>query len=256
MNATSETECYVAFLDILGFSAIVEGNTTEYLESYFDGFREKITHAFSNGYILSNRGEKKSIAPNIKQATVNWLLVSDSIFIWTNDSSTESFKSIVTAVRNLLAFSIIGRIPLRGAISVGPVKPVLNKWSSQTHGFEHSLLGRAVVDVVKAEREQQWCGCEITQNAIEFYKKNCSDSESLIEKEWILPYLIPKKMGRFDGYVIDWLNHHEVGIDAKTVGNAFAHSLSKIPDSDEWEKIQVKLKNTLEFVQSIKSTGS
>jgi hypothetical protein len=265
MNGSSgkqNADCYVAFLDILGFKRILTVHSHEHLTSVYQQFSETILHGLSNGkYVLSKDGETECIGPDIRQATVNSLLVSDSILIWTDDNSAESFGNIVKAVRSLLAFSMIDGIPLRGAISIGPLSSVLNQWPTQTQNFQLSLFGKAIVDAAEIEKKQEWSGCEISKAAIEFYKSKCFDGESLIETKLVLSYPVPRKneTTEIDGYVIDWVNHPQAGIDADVVKDAFAPPFN--PDVNEWEnfktvewpKVEVKMCNTLKFVKHIKS---
>jgi hypothetical protein len=268
MNAPNETfskdyaDCYVAFLDILGFKRVASVHSHEHLKSVYQKFSETIVHGLSNGkYVLSKDGETECIGPDVRQATVNSLLVSDSILIWTDDNSAESFGNIVKAVRSLLAFSMIDGIPLRGAISIGPLSSILNQWPTQTQNFQHSVFGKAIVDAAEIEKKQEWSGCEISKAAIEFYKSKCFEGESLIEKKLILSYPVPRKneSTEIDGYVIDWVNHPQTGIDANVVRDAFAPPFN--PDvneqdkfkMDEWPKVKIKLCNTLKFVKHVKS---
>ena len=247
---------YVAFLDILGFKDIVLGHSHAHLESlYLRTLCGTFEHAMSNGkYVLVNDGESECLGPDIRQATVNSLLVSDSILIWTDDSRTESFNNVVAAVRSLIAFSVIDGILLRGAIAVGPLTAVLNQLPSQTHSFQHSLFGKAIVDAVQAEKCQDWAGCMITEPAMECYKTGCAGEKSLIEKKVVVPYSIPMKGGtEAAGHVIDWVNHPQTGIDFETVEGAFAPT-PKI-DRSEFEKIKIKLANTLKFVKHVKPTA-
>ena len=269
MNVPSETfskdytDCYVAFLDILGFKRIASINSHEHLKSVYRNFSETILDSLSNGkYVLSNDGETESLSPDIRQATVNSLLVSDSILIWTDDNAAESFCDIVKAVQSLLAFSMIDGIPLRGAISIGALTSVLNQLPTKNHNFQHSLFGKAIVDAAEAEKKQDWSGCEITKDAIEFYKSKCSSGESLITNKLILNYPVPRKEGEMEtqGYVINWTNHPQAGIDSNTVKDAFAPPFD--PNTvewekfkkDEWPKVERKLKNTLKFFQNAKSS--
>jgi len=263
MNEPSETICkdypksYVAVLDILGFKDIVRARSHEELKLVYQRFCEAIKHGLSNDkYVCSDDGKTKSIGPDIQQATVNSLLVSDSIWVWSDDNSVESFGNIVRAVQNLLAFSILKRILLRGAISIGPLTMVKNQWPSQTYSFQYSLFGKAIVDAVEAEEMQEWCGCVITEAAMECYKKDCFAGKSLIEKKVIVFYPVSIKGKEINSYVINWVNHPECGIEVKTIKNAFAHAIApqKPPASDEWEKIKGKIANTLKFVEYVKNT--
>lgn len=256
LNKQTYESTYVAFLDILGFKDIVLGHSHEHLESlYLRTLCGNVEHALSNGkYVLVNDGKDDCFGPDMRQATVNSLLVSDSILIWTDDCRTASFNNIVAAVRGLIAFSVVGDILLRGAISVGPLTVVFNQLPSQTHCFQHSLFGKAIVDAVQAEKCQEWAGCMITEPAMECYKTGCAGEITLIENKVVVPYSIPMKGGKGTaGYVIDWVNHPQAGIDFETVTGAFAPT-PKI-DRSEFEKIKSKLANTLKFVKHVKPTA-
>ena len=256
LNKQTYESAYVAFLDILGFKDMVLGHSHEHLESlYLRTLCGNFEHAMSSGkYVLVNNGENECLGPDIRQATVNSLLVSDSILLWTDDDLPESFNNIVTAVRSLIAFSVIDGILLRGAISVGPLTVILNQLPSQTHSFQHSLFGKAIVYAVQAEKSQDWAGCMITEPAMECYETGCTGEKTLMEKKVVVPYPIPMKGGEeAAGYVIDWVNHPQAGIDIEAVAGAFAPT-PKIARS-EFEKIKIKLANTLKFVKHVKPTA-
>jgi hypothetical protein len=220
-------------------------------------------HGLSNDrYVSFKDGETECLRPDIRQATVNSLLVSDSILIWTDDNSAESFENIVKAVRNLLAFSIMDGIPLRGAISIGSFTSIVNQWPSQTYNFQHGLFGKVIVEASDAEKKQEWCGCEIAQTAIVSYESKCSVGTSLITNKLILPYPVPRKKenAEADSFVIDWVNHPQTRINAQVVEDAFAPPIN--PDPSAWEKdkiewknsVEIKYTNTLKFLKHVKSS--
>jgi len=246
----------MAFLDILGFKRIVSAHSREHLESVYEEFYATIEHGLSNDRcILSHDGGKECLRPDIRQATVNALLENDSILIWTDDNSVGSFANIVKAVRSLLALSLVSEIPLRGAISIGPLPPSLNQRPPQTHDFQQSLIGKALIE---AEKQQEWCGCEITEAAIEFYKKTCPPENSLIDRKDVVFYPIPRKDGAVSGYAVDWVNNDHAGIDSPCVRDAFAPPKGPDPTlwenfkEDEWPKVKRKMCNTLKFVKYVR----
>lgn len=258
-NEISSVDCYVAFLDILGFKKISDVHSGEHLKSLCEKFCGIIEHGLSNGrYVLSRDGDTEYIRPDTSQATINSLLVSDSVLMWTSDDSAKSFDNIIEGVRSLLAFSIIGRIPLRGAISIAPRKLLLEQWPREIHGFKDSLFAKAFDDAAKAEKEQEWCGCEITKAAIECYRKNCGQAP--LGKKSILSYPVPRKEGQSDGYVIDWVNHPQAGIKVQNVTNAFARPINPNAKKwekfkiDEWPRVAIKLTNTIRFVEYVKTS--
>jgi hypothetical protein len=214
-----------------------------------------LEHALSDGkYVLIKNGEAERFGPDIRQATVNSLLVSDSILIWTDDCRPESLANLVIAVRSLMAFSVVAGILLRGAISLGPLTVMLNQWPSQTHSFQHSLFGKSIVDAVESERGQEWTGCMVTSPAIEFYKSTCSGGDVLLDNNVLVPYAVPLA-GDMEvvTYVIDWVNHPQVRIDNQTVVGAF--NPHRRPSSIEFERIKTKLTNTLKFVKHVKPSA-
>jgi hypothetical protein len=94
----------------------------------------------------------------------------------------------------------------------------------------------------------------VTPNAIECYKTGCAGGDSLIEKNVVVRYPIALKEGKeSDGYVIDWVNHSQAGIDFQWVTGAFGPSPRTSPA--EFEKIKRKLANTLKFVKHVKPTA-
>jgi hypothetical protein len=153
-----------------------------------------------------------------------------------------------------MAFSVVDGILLRGAISLGPLTVILNQWPSQTHSFQHSLFGRSIVDAVEFERVQEWTGCMVTNPAIESYKSSCSDVEVLIDTHVLIPYEVPLTGDKESVvYVIDWVNHPQVGIDTQTVVGAF--NPHRMPSPSDFERIKKKLTNTLKFVKHVKPSA-
>lgn len=116
-------EQYVAFLDILGFKDLVEKNSHEELERVYKNLVIPNTeHSLSFGAskVIDIDGERKAVA-DISKFSINSLIVSDSVILWTDRVTMKSFIDIVTVARNLLVQGIFCGIPMRGAISLGPV---------------------------------------------------------------------------------------------------------------------------------------
>jgi len=93
---------FVAFIDVLGFSELVNKNNIDSLESYFS----KITG------VLESLKEKK--------AKIFSLSISDSIILIA-EPGLDSFKELVTAIRTIQSQLLYRKIIVRGAVSYGPV---------------------------------------------------------------------------------------------------------------------------------------
>jgi len=96
------TNQYVAYLDVMGFSNLVnKGNVTR-LESYFNKIIE----------ILDNL--------KIQKSNIQSFLISDSIILITPDSK-QDFLNLIIAIRRIQSALLWKKILLRGAVSYGEV---------------------------------------------------------------------------------------------------------------------------------------
>ncbi|MEY3422823.1 MAG: hypothetical protein RIR48_3152 [Bacteroidota bacterium] len=93
---------YVAFIDVMGFTNLVNKGSIEHLESYF----LKITE------ILDNMSYVKS--------EIQSLLISDSIILIAPDNPY-SFKLLLTAIRRIQSALLLKKILIRGAVSFGQI---------------------------------------------------------------------------------------------------------------------------------------
>ncbi len=93
---------YIAFLDVLGFSALVESDNKEKLETYFN--------AISGAFDFFDE--------KIKQ--IKKLIISDSIILIAPDTN-DSFKHMLDAIRVLQVMLATQGIWIRGGISFGEV---------------------------------------------------------------------------------------------------------------------------------------
>jgi hypothetical protein len=93
---------YVAFIDVMGFSNLVNKGSIDNLESYFT----EITK------ILYDMSFVKS--------EIQSLLISDSIILIAPDNSY-SFRQLLTAIRRIQSSLLLKKILIRGAVSFGQI---------------------------------------------------------------------------------------------------------------------------------------
>src|SRR6188474_3455617 len=103
-NEKVDETVFVALLDILGFKDLVSYNShQELLQIYL-----KLDALLHVAHDLATRGDEALSKPNINNEDeigynkVQSLIISDSILLWSIDSSVESFEEIVDFVRLLL----------------------------------------------------------------------------------------------------------------------------------------------------------
>jgi hypothetical protein len=136
---------YVAFLDILGFSDLVRSNSDDALMRVYNNlFLSVVALSLSGGAFktIDAGGQQVAIADSEK-IKINSLIVSDSVICWTPNDSMKSFIDITTAVSKIMVSGIFVGLPLRGAISIGPLSIVSHAWGSHTDNLIQTFWARA-----------------------------------------------------------------------------------------------------------------
>jgi hypothetical protein len=132
---------YVAFLDVLGFRAIVgRQDAVDRLEKYVNTVDSAIQTA----------------GPQALQ----YVIFSDSIVISSDSDDEACFDSIVAACGTLFAEFLQKRIAMRGAIAHGQFLR-----STKTNGA--FVAGRPIVDAYDYETRQDWVGILLCPSTIE-----------------------------------------------------------------------------------------
>ena len=255
---------FFAFLDILGFKEIVLNTDHAKLEVlYLDTLPVNIDGALAGGrFRILDQNGKKSQVPDTQRASVNSLLVSDSIMMWTEDDSMGAFINVVAAVRHIMAYSLFCGMPLRGAISIGPLTMFVGRTPSPKLIFQHTLVGKPIVETAVAEKQKQWSGCMITQPAIDCYvnhyasrtnvSSNLATLEFVIEKKFILRYPVAMqikggKVIEEEHYVVDWVSGSKAPVWTSSVIKAFSMHGKSVDDPT----IKAKMENTIKFVRHV-----
>ena len=257
----SNGDAYVAFLDVLGFKALVENNSHEELSRIYEkALLGGMSFGLSNRqYATLNGPAGRVLTKDTTAVPVNSLIVSDSIIIWTKDDSRRSFQDIVSVVRGVLAHSCFEGLPLRGAISVGPVSWIESRLGSATHNIQSSVFGIGLTRAYQLEKNQEWSGCVVAHESISrFLEKTGFDSSIKLVEELgrdlgILEYLAPFKGHRTKMVVVDWVNHPEVQARSLAVKKSFFQHAKVYRQNGivDCSGIKHKLRNTLRFVRHV-----
>ncbi|WP_345246697.1 hypothetical protein [Nibrella saemangeumensis] len=254
----SSRQKYIAFVDILGYSQIVEKNSFEDL-SRFVGFLIRDVQM----YLTSEEAGKSKtrlylhgFAPDLSEATINNIMLSDTIIFWTVDDSAESFYEIIKSIRNLMFFeSFFTNVALRGVITIGELEFVNYDITHPSLTINQSTLyGKAIVEAYHIEKEQEWIGCLVTDKAINRFLKKVPtpDAKDKVFNNFIIQYDVPKKGNQYqNSYVINWPQSYPIKMAKESIWNCFTkhHHISELADS-----VYLKYQNTLKFIEYVKST--
>lgn len=138
---TGPSTRYVAFLDVLGFSALIAGDRDgERLGEYLAA----LTAAVADGEAA---------------AAVDYVAFSDSVILVSADDTEKSFEAVVVASARCLHFLLERDVAVRGAIAVGPT--IFSK-----SGENRFVAGSAVVEASRYEQIQDWVGVMLAPSAI------------------------------------------------------------------------------------------
>ncbi|HVS89355.1 MAG TPA: hypothetical protein VHF01_14190 [Candidatus Acidoferrum sp.] len=130
-------ERYVALLDVLGFSALVDGDFTgEKIRRYLDCLQ---------GASL--------------ERNVDYVVFSDSIVLSAKGDSPEPLVAVAGTCSRLLVDMLNERIPLRGAIAFGG-------FVRKFFGESVFVAGPAVIEAYRFEQQQNWIGVMLAPSAV------------------------------------------------------------------------------------------
>lgn len=238
---------YFAFLDILGFKALVKNNSHAALVELYDKIFSAQVDKVSKGHKEFAEKQAGRLGEKYTDAGLEMINISDSILIWTKHGQPSALFELVMAVSTLMGISLIQGLPLRGCITSQDFS-VTNRPNSV------SVIGKGLVHAYTMEGIQQWSGCMIDKGIIDYFRSiekviGGREAPAPIERDLIvLPYEIPTKnpatgeRKKMSGYVVNW---SEDFIKDEMIAEAFdAHNKKdERPNSDTPEKIQ----NTIDF---------
>lgn len=241
--------CFVAFFDILGFKDLISNNThSEIIKIY----KETIDFLLS-----ASLSEVNASFKGPTEYIINSQSISDSFIFWTNNTSLESFYAIFTASSMLLITSIIAGIPLRGAITTGPLFHFHGLHQYNYNSIRSVLVGKSLVNAYELEKTQDWSGCIICDQSIKLYKKNIKHINeedpygisNLIKSNLIVKYNVPLHDNKHkEYYTVNWTlgqvfqTYHETEIE-----QSFQAHNKRIND----DKVKTKIQNTITFYKEM-----
>lgn len=246
---------YVCFADVLGFRSLVASMTHAELDRrYRNGFLTGAENAVAQGrWRVEQREGEEVVVAEIETATINMLVVSDSVIFWSDEARCAEFVAIVHAARLLLMWGIGAQIPVRLAIAAGPLTAYSPAYQNPRLNVS-TVYGRALTDAYEAERRQQWSGGVVAQSALDLYDASrevagAPTIAELMTHGLLLEYDIPLHDGPGPkGVAVNWPTANRSGVSNTMIRSAFGRSRTYGP----WpQHLQPKVDNTLRFVSDV-----
>lgn len=234
------SDVYVAYLEVLGFKSLIENNPGEELINKYKAIIEPAI-----GSILSN-----------DDSSVGCTVISEAIVLWTKDASMKAFIEIVTATRKLLVHGILGGLPLRGGISLGPLSHASLCAEPESGNRVQTIVGRGLAKAYKIGTALQMSGCIISDSAVNSYiqhakqlvgNKSVGSINYLIDKGMVVNCSVPVRIAFSNQTVVNWPRGFEEPPTTDLVREAF----SKHNKSLSHPTVEHKVHNTLNFLREM-----
>jgi hypothetical protein len=252
------TDRYVAFIDVLGFSDFVRRSDPALIERLYRTFENVAQMALTHGkYILVDRGDGEQVAvPDFSHAAANMMIVSDSIILDSDRADMKGFIDVAVVLQRLLCHAFYVGLPLRAAMTVGPLAVIDRRQKASVSVATQSLVGLALVDAYEFEIQQDWSGGVISDRAVSSYQDivtanqpnpDLATLEYLIETRFLGRHSIPLKNGSsHQGWCSEWPWGNPDRPSSEMVTKAFEMH-GKDPD-----KAQNRIQNTLTFLAAVR----
>jgi hypothetical protein len=264
MELTAEVnqQRFVAFLDVLGFSDFVDRNEHLKLTNVYENLLTGMLPIALPGTKLKtlNEGTPEAVTtPDLSEVDVHALLISDSILFFSDRADQQGLIQVLTATQRRLCLGFYNGLPLRGAISLGPLAHQPGSWESRGSATFQALYGQALVDAKRLEGIQQWSGAIVDERAVDIFDRIAANadpspravtSNDLVDHKLLRRYNVPVRfrpgndLAMKDEWVSNWPWGNGDRPSTEMVRGAFSMH-GKNPDAAE-EKIQ----QTLRFLNS------
>lgn len=264
MDFKKQDKVYVALLDILGFKELAHNNSHEDLSEIYQIF----CRAVKNGLIDNKVTHKEH---DFSYACINSITISDSIVLWTDNTEINDFYDLLVLVRDLIFHGFYCGLPLRGALTIGPISYYYEKIKSKSQNYYASVFGKSIVDAYELSDDQRWSGALITDEAIKEYEDkinrlvrpindpfnrynnqelyNLISINALIRRKFIRKCEVPSKQKlQKICYTIDWVNTKNPKFTEDSVKASFSKHNKLLKKSDSVNEI---INNTINYCKSV-----
>ena len=240
---------FIGYLDFLGFKKIIEIQPISKLEWIYS---EMYSFALANISEMK-RFEYKGVplaSSDLSKVNVNMLFVSDSIILWSEDISAESFLKMIFVLWKFISQGFIYGYPLRGALVKGQLGVKYFKEDTKLNVSGQLVCGPGYLKAVKLEEKQDWSGCVIEKDCLSYYDDLTKNSKNggvkILENiklltKWNVSFIDTTE----EYYVINWMLPY---ITEERLRNSF-REWGKPTDSPTVTKI---INNTFEFFNKIR----
>lgn len=241
-------EVYITYFDLLGFKEFIKNNSEKHIDIRMRQVFRDIEFSLTLNNIKHSSVDPNIVIPDLTQAKVNCVNISDTIIYWTEDSNIDSLYNLFLVSFLYNQSCNLYNFPVRGCLTKGSLAHIMGNFKSY-NGSLYAVqcpYGKGLVKAHEKAESQEWAGTVIDQEVINDLK-NSQYSKSF--ETYCLQYNIPCKntnnISQYAFKLIKEINNNEHLSNLK-------HSVKSIFSADKKsiDEISVKKKidNTCDFL--------
>ncbi|MGH8807990.1 MAG: hypothetical protein ACREX0_08945 [Noviherbaspirillum sp.] len=225
---------FVAHIDILGMSAIVEKDADQAWSrlSALVAVRDKVGN-YEIEFLQSN--ERVVVSDTIRAITV-----SDTIILFTQGASDTELRCMIIAVTEILHKAICRCVPIRAGLAFGRFFFNLD---------QSMYAGPALIEAYRVGESAKWLGITLAESVHEKAKGlGMKSGSSSVIVEWH----VPVKTGTEKRFVVNWpaVVAHDLTINPPVTVPQFYQGFESTfgPFEQLAAEVQAKYENTVKFI--------
>ena len=214
---------FLAVCDILGFSALVERESLDYVVSdSIAWFRKALNHSMHKGLFPEHVPETNDLDRH-EHVGVAWF--SDTLLFYTKSDTDESVRELLSVVAWLVFETMRGDTRGNTRVRVGVA------YGAAFVDPRNSLfVGMPIVEAYRLEQAQQWSGGALSQSACDRLPEAIRSGK--YADWWVTPHDVPLKAGQTrNTLALNWnLGIHGPGWRLRW------SKQSAMPEKNDWAK--------------------
>lgn len=240
---------FIAYFDYLGFKDFIEKNDLDvHIQIMNNNFRD-IEDAIGQG--KHRQGINGGLIADLSQSTLNAINFSDTVVIWTNDDSTDSFIELLKVAHRFNHRTVTVFFPVRGMIVMDELESVAYSYTNKIGGTYNinSVFGKGLVKAHVQAEAQQWAGTVIGEEVIEEIRNRGVDVDEMMApyaRRYKVPYKSPFEIP-YEEYALKLVKNINDEF-FKNVSEGIVRNFSQYNKDASHPSVQEKLKNTIEYL--------
>jgi hypothetical protein len=251
MSKLKTTKKFIAYFDYLGFKDFIEKNDLKTQITIMNNNFRDIEDGIGQG--KRKQGKNGSYISDLSSSILNAINFSDTIVIWTNNDSLESFIELLKVAYRFNHRTVTKTFPVRGMIVHDELESVAFNNINPVGGTYNinSVFGKGLVKAHLQAEQQQWAGTVIGEDIIKEFQSRGVEIEELLKpyaKRYKVPYKPP--------YVIPYSEYALKLVKSindeflKNVSEGIETNFSQYNKDASHPTTQLKLLNTIEFLKT------